>query len=156
MSGSLAQLVRCRRGVAAVEFALVCSLLLLLLGGIADFGLALWAKSRLANAVAQGLQYAYLDPSVPDGVIKDLVEDSSSLAGVVAMVTRHGCYCIEDAPPRLGNSSVNCNSTCPSDNAKAGTYVSITATYSFNAILPGFSTMAATTTVTEAATARIK
>ena len=155
MSGSVSRLMRCRRGVAAVEFALVCSLLLLLVGGIADFGLALWAKNRLASAVAQGLQYAYLNPGVTAGAIKSLVENSSSLAGVVATVTGPAYRCIDGTPPTLG-PPVSDTSTCPSDNTKAGTYVSISAIYSFNAILPGFSTMAATTTVTEAASARIK
>ena len=47
-----------RRGVAALEFALVMPLLMTFFGGVVDLGVAVWSKSCLANAVAQGAECA--------------------------------------------------------------------------------------------------
>jgi Flp pilus assembly protein TadG len=156
MTRLLLPLLRDRRGVAAVEFALVCSLLLIMLGGITDFGLALRDKSRLANAVAQGVQYAYLHASsVTTGQIQSVVQGSSSLSGVTATVTGPACYCITGTTPTLSSAACAPTPTC-ADGTAPGTYVVISATYPFSAILPGFSRMAGTTTITEAATVRIQ
>jgi Flp pilus assembly protein TadG len=147
-------LARDRRGVAAVEFALVASVLFIMLGGIADYGIALWAKSSLANAVAEGVQYAYLYPTATTSQIQTVVQGSSALSPrVVASVTGPACYCINGTTPTLGTAA--CSSTC-ADGSKAGSYVLITATYPYSAFLPGFSGMATSTTLTESATVRVQ
>ena len=161
MMKPVALLLRDRSGVAAVEFALVCTLLLIMLGGITDYGLAILDKSRLANAVAQGVEYAYLHPSSTSSQVQTVVQGSSSLTGVTATVTgpvpTSGpavCYCIAGTPPAL-SAAATCSTNC-ADGSKPGTYVGISATYSYNAILPGFSRLTGTTTITESATARVK
>lgn len=157
MKRTLYALSHDRSGVAAVEFAIVSTLLLILLGGISDFGLALLDKSLLANAVAQGAQYAYLNPTTTSTQIKSVVQGSSSLTGVVGTVTGPACYCITatttpalTAPPTPGT----CTATC-ADGTKPGTYVIISANYTYNAILSGFSGLG-NVTLTEAATVRVQ
>jgi Flp pilus assembly protein TadG len=161
MSGFLSRLRRCRRGVAAVEFALVCTLLMIMLGGITDFGLALLDKSRLANAVARGVQYASLHPSYTSGQIQTAVLHGSSLPSdqslsnhVTAAVSVNACYCITGTPPAL-SAAADCATNC-ADGSKPGTYVVISASYTYAAILPGFSEMTGTKTFSETATARVK
>ena len=155
-----------RSGVAAVEFAIVSTLLLILLGGIADFGLAFLDKSLLANAVAQGVQYAYLNPASTSTQIKSVVQGSSSLwkaaSGTMAAqpavtVTGPACYCVTatatatlTAPPTPGT----CTATC-ADGTKPGTYVIISANYTYNAVLSGFSGLG-NVTINEAATVRVQ
>jgi Flp pilus assembly protein TadG len=154
MSALLSRLIWCRRGVAALEFALVSPILLILLGGIADFGLALWAKSRLASAVAQGGQYAFLaGVGVTASQIQTMVRTTSTLSGVTATTPKPpGYYCLADTPPALTNSTSG--SVC-ADGTNAGFYVQITATYAYPAILPAFSTLASST-LTESTTVRIQ
>ena len=61
------QLRRNERGAAAVEFALVVPLLLLLLWGIVDIGRAFYTLNNLASAVREGARSAAVmatDPTV--------------------------------------------------------------------------------------------
>jgi Flp pilus assembly protein TadG len=143
-----------RRAVASLEFALVLPVLLMFAGGLADFGLALAAKDKLANAVSLGAQYAYLNaPTVTALTIQNLVSSTSSLQGVTVNVTGPACYCITtNSTPAL--TSTACSSTC-SDGTKAGTYVIITASYTYPALMPAYSKLA-NMTLTESRTARIK
>jgi Flp pilus assembly protein TadG len=48
------------RGAAAVEFALVLPLLLLVIGGVVDFGRALYTEIILTNAVREGARAAVM------------------------------------------------------------------------------------------------
>jgi Flp pilus assembly protein TadG len=54
------------RGVAAVEFALVAPILLLLVFGIIDFGLAFHAWDASENAAREGARVGAVDSSVAD------------------------------------------------------------------------------------------
>src|SRR4051812_1485265 len=61
------------RGLAAVEFAIVAPVLLLMLGGLVDFSLAFLSKSQLASSVAVGAEYAFIvGPSVSPAAIKNI------------------------------------------------------------------------------------
>lgn len=51
------------RGAAAVEMAIVLPLLVLLLGGIVDFGRAFYTKNILTNAAREGARAASLSTS---------------------------------------------------------------------------------------------
>lgn len=53
---------RGRAGIALVEFALVAPLLLLLLAGVLDYGMALRTASSVAAAARAGAQYGTSDP----------------------------------------------------------------------------------------------
>jgi Flp pilus assembly protein TadG len=144
-----------QRGVAAVEFALTGTLMFAMLGAVVDFGLAIGAKGRLANAVADGIQYAVLNASngVTTGQIQTIVQNSSLLPHVTATVTGPACYCVTGSTPSL--TAAVCGANC-ADGTTAGSYVSISATYPYTAFMPAFSTLAGTTTLTEAATVRIQ
>ena len=128
-----------RRGVSSIEFALACPTMLLLFCGMADFGMALWDKSMLANAVAQGAYYSYLSGiSVSSTTVKTFVQGASKLSSVSATVTGPSCYCMTGFPAAL--ASATCGSTC-SDTTIAGYYMKITATYTYSSILPAYSTL---------------
>jgi Flp pilus assembly protein TadG len=146
--------LRARRAVAAVEFALVCPVLLMCVGGLADFGLALADRSALAGAVAQGAQYAYLNPStVTASAIQTLVTAGASLTGMTVSVTAPAYGCVTaGAPPTL--TVATATSTCP-DGTSAGSYVTVTARYVYPALMPAYSQLA-NTTLTETATVRIQ
>jgi Flp pilus assembly protein TadG len=146
--------LQARRGVAAIEFALICPMLLMCVGGLADFGMALADRSRLASAVALGAQYAYLNPStVTASAIQTLVAAGASLTGMTTSVTAPAYWCVTaGAPPTL--TTATATTTC-SDGTSAGSYVVITARYSYPALMPAYSKLA-NTTLTETATVRIR
>lgn len=153
---ALHALRRARRGTAALEFALLTPLLLAFLGGVTDFGLVTIARSQLANAVAQGAQYAILTGTdVSPTTIKTLVQKASPLNNLTATVTPAAgaaCYCISGSP--LALVSATCTATCP-DGTAPGEYLTISATYTYNPIMPFYSKMASTT-LTEKAQVRIQ
>jgi Flp pilus assembly protein TadG len=149
-----AHFMRARGGVAAVEFALVCPMLLMCVGGLADFGLALADRSQLAGAVALGAQYAYLNPStVTVSAIQTLVLAGASLPGMTVGVTAPAYWCVTAAaPPVL--TVATATSTCL-DGTGAGSYVTITASYLYSALMPAYSLLV-NTTLTETVTVRIQ
>lgn len=167
-----------RRGIAALEFALIVPVLLLLLGGIVDFGLATLGKSQLTNGVAQGVQYALLQgPSVTAANVKTIVQNGASRSGLAAAVavtvTGPACYCVASAisPPHLCtsgsltsaltsslpvlSSSYACTGTCSSPAVAPGVFVTITARFTYQPLMPFYSKLA-NASVCETGIARLK
>jgi len=65
-------------GVAAVEMALVLPILLVILFGIIDFGLALYTKEVLANASREGARQGirFVTPALTDSDIETITKDT--------------------------------------------------------------------------------
>ena len=72
----LANKSRGSRGAAALEFALVLPILLLVLGGIVDFARAYMELQMMTNAASEGARMAIIstDPSVDDASVTALVK----------------------------------------------------------------------------------
>ena len=142
---------RNRSGTAALEFALVTPVLLLLLGGLLEFGWAVWSDSALGNAVSQASYYAFLTgPGVSTTSIATIAEKASALSGVTATASTPACYCASGTPatPSLATS---CTTTC-ADGTSPGTYTTIVAQYAVPTFLPLFTSP----TITESAMVRLK
>jgi Flp pilus assembly protein TadG len=155
-----------RRGVAAIEFALVAPVLLFFLGGITDFGLLTVGQSQLANGVAQAAQYALLQgPSVSAANVQTMVQSGSSRAGlsatVTAVISGPACYCVTGEPAALVTPSTaltgtfTCTGTCPTSEAAPGAFLTITASFIYQPLMPFYSKLASTT-VPESATVRLQ
>ena len=129
------------RGVAAVEFALVVPLVLLLFGGATDLGLAVWTRGILAGAVSQGAYYAFLSgPTVSPSAISTMVQNVTTLSGVSASATTPATYCASGSPATL--TATPASDTC-ADGTKPGTYTTITASYTMTPMLPAFTGLSA-------------
>jgi hypothetical protein len=155
-----------RRGVAALEFALVAPMLLLLLGGVADFGLFFAGRSQLANGLAQGVQYALRQgPSVSTATVQNIVREGSSLAGVRlpvnVAVAGPECSCTSGFPASLtrmgpvNTADYTCPGTCPTGSAQPGIYMQIVATYNFQPLMPLYSRLTSPVNL-QAATVRLQ
>lgn len=160
-----------RRGIAALEFALIVPVLLLMLGGVADFGLLMVGKGQLANGLAQGVQYALLTgPSVVGtgsgtATVQSVVKSAAALSGVkpavTVTVTGPACYCVSSTYPATLTSAPNplsanaCAGTCPSPAAAPGAFVIINASYAYQPLMPLYSKLA-NTTVSETVTVRVQ
>ncbi len=155
-----------RRGVAAVEFAIVAPVLLLMLGGVTDFGLLMSGKSQLANGVAQGVQYALLvGPSVSSATVKSIVQTGSSRSGVQpavsVTVTGPACYCVSGQPAALSTSSTalsptyTCTGSCPGTTTSPQAFLVIQASYTYQPLMPLYSQLASPT-VAETVTVKLQ
>jgi Flp pilus assembly protein TadG len=139
--------------------------LLLILGGIADFGLIMVGRSRLANGVAQAAQFALLSGAgVSATSITTTVQNGASRAGltqaVTVTVTGPACYCVTGTPARLGTKSTlsashTCTATCPASATGPGTFVTIAAKYAFQPLMP-LSALLSSPTVGQTTTVRLR
>ena len=66
-----------QKGAAAVEFAIILPLLVMLLFGIIEFGIILYDKAMITNASREGARagIVFSDPIIPDSDIKKVVTD---------------------------------------------------------------------------------
>ena len=146
---------RCRRAVAAVQFAICTPVLLLFMAGVVDLGRANYGRARMESAVSAGVQYAYLTgATVTAANVKSMVEAlaDSTLNGatqVVATVTGPGCFCITGAVGSAAMAAQACNTNC-ADGRLSGQFVQISATYTFSPLLPGIANLVPSTLTTTA------
>jgi Flp pilus assembly protein TadG len=70
VSSRVLRLGRDKKGIGAVEFALILPLLILLIVGIAQMGIMYFAHAGLRNLVAEGARYASISPRPTDTAIK--------------------------------------------------------------------------------------
>ncbi len=107
---------RGEQGAAAVEFALVLPMLLLLVLGIADFGLAYQARVELTAAAAEGVRDWALNPVATQATAEQR--------------TREAAVTLEDDDPAT-KEVTTVATTCTT-----GQPTSLTATYQFNYLTP--------------------
>jgi Flp pilus assembly pilin Flp len=70
MMGMLRRFRRDKKGIGAVEFALILPLLILFIVGIAQMGIMYFAHSGLRNLVSEGARFASISPRPTDTAIK--------------------------------------------------------------------------------------
>jgi hypothetical protein len=155
-------LLSSRPGNAYVEFGLLCPLLMTTLGSVADFGLSIWSRARLSDAVSHGAQYAaVVGPGVSGANVQSAVNKSvTPLSGVSVTVTGPACYCISGSPASLSFWSSWANGTCSKAGSCAscntpGLYMQIAATYTYSPIMPFYAKLASAT-LTENAAVRLQ
>ena len=137
---TLPRVAKDQLGLAALEFAISMPVMLLLLGGLTDFSLAFWNKGMLASAVAAGAEYAAIvGPNVSASAIQSIVMQKLSLPTSDVTVTGPACYCVSGTPAAASNQA--CASSCP-NNTVPGTYVVISAKYTYAPLLPYYSSLA--------------
>jgi Flp pilus assembly protein TadG len=154
-----------RRGSAAVEFAVACPVLILMIGGAADYGLAQCQRSQLALAVAAGAEYAYYTgagvitsniTTVIQSTFSSVTSQQSAVSVAYSSVTpgvpSPGWYCITGSGPSVTSSS---SGTVCTDGTSAGYYISMKATYTNTGIMNGFLGLA-NLPMTEQATVKIQ
>ncbi len=90
-------------GAAAIEFALVLPVLLLLLLGMMEFGLALWRQEMMTNATREAARAGIVAsvPRMTDTEIQTVLESRLSTAGIdltTAAITIGGAQGASGAP----------------------------------------------------------
>ena len=151
----LCRLLRCDRGVAAIEFGLSAPVLLAMLVPVADLGFAFSRQQQLRQAVQAGAQYAALHPwnqNAP-AAITGAVTSATSLSGVtVSPAPYQQCGCPSGSGS--GITTANCGSACASGET-AGYYVVISARLPYTPVLP-YSLLGSSTTLSAQSMIRIR
>lgn len=118
-----------RAGTSIVETAILLPAMLLLCCGTMDFARVVYAGIEIASAARAGVQYGALTPGNSgdtSGMAQAALTDAADLGSTVTASASNFCTC--------SGATVDCTSTC-SGIAPEG-YVSVTANYTFNSLLP--------------------
>jgi len=126
-------------GIAAVEFALIAPIMMVLLLGLLDYGIAAYHSMELESAARSGAQYARLDSS-NTALVVTTVKNSTLLdtTKLTVNVTEF-CECSD-------GSSVVCGTTCGVGNVRK--YMQINASYAHTPLfIPGIMTLSGASTI---------
>jgi Flp pilus assembly protein TadG len=146
----LKRLWRCRNGLAALEFVIIAPVLLTICAGAADFGLALRDQMQLNQAVSNGAGYAFAAQQtlaslgkVSPSTVQSAVSASLTLSNVKVTASTPGPYCVQTTGQTTSLAVGSYDTACPSGNP-AGTYMTITAQYTYQPMMPAYSMLAST------------
>ncbi|MDE2183979.1 MAG: pilus assembly protein [Alphaproteobacteria bacterium] len=120
--------VVCTSGAAAIEFAIIGSVLVMLLVCGVDFGLAFYSDMQVQASAEAGAQYAALH-GYNSSAVSTAAVDATPTMGISATSSEF-CGCASGS----GVSSAICQTTC-SDGTTAGIYVSVTASRAYSTLL---------------------
>ncbi len=121
---------RDRRGVAAMEFAVLVPVLVLVALCTADLGLAIYSEMQVQNSAEAGVGYAFLH-GYNATAISSAITSAGQVSGLTASPSpSEFCGC----PGSSGVVSATCGSTCSNGNG-AGTYVTASATLVYHTLI---------------------
>ena len=105
-------LARDNRGNAAVEFALLMPILLLLLSGLIDFGRAFFTSMELENAARAGAQYGFINGADDLSQIEATVRGASSVDDAdLSVATTSFCGCPDGTVQPCAGGDCGCHSS---------------------------------------------
>ena len=151
-TGAVVAIWRERRGIAAVEFALVAPILLALMVGIIDLGFAFSAQIKVQLAAQAGARYAQLH-GFDTAKISTAVTSATALSVSASPAPTQSCGCVSGNSVSLSGTPP-CTTTC-SNGLTAGTYVQVSAQSTYQPILPYVSVLSNPTTLTGQALVRV-
>ena len=121
-----------QKGSSFIEVAILLPVMLLMCCGTMDFARVVYAGIEIANAARAGVQFGALTPGNSgntNGMVQAALNDATDLglSGVTASA-RNFCGC------NSGTGEVSCSAT--TCGATPSGYVSVTANYPFNTLVP--------------------
>jgi Flp pilus assembly protein TadG len=124
------------QGAVLVELAIVCPIFTVIIFGVADFALAMYARMEVDDAVDAGVSYVTASGWNVAGVENAVTSATKATAGSPTSITAtpaptNFCGCATAS----SITSVSCTSTCGSGLAP-GSYVNVNAQWSYSLILP--------------------
>jgi Flp pilus assembly protein TadG len=142
----LRSLRRDRRGVTAVEFAIIAPVMIGMCISVVDFGLGLYTQVQVADAAQAGAAYA-MQKGYNSTAMATVAKASTKLTGLT-VATSQFCGC----PSATGVTTTSCTASC-GDGLTAGTFAQISVAKAYSTLLsyPGLPT---TINMSESAVAR--
>ena len=122
------------RGLAAIEFAGIAMMLVMMAVGTADVGVGFFRKMQVQNAAQAGASYAMAHEFNAASVtrIVSAVQAATNFSGVEAAPLP---YLFDGCPSTTGVISADASSKCP-DGTASGAYVRISARGVYRTIVP--------------------
>lgn len=121
--------LHCRRGTAAVEFALLAPLLIGILAAFTDFGIGAYRHMQVVDAAEAGAQFA-VRQGYNGAAIQTAAAGATSLPSISTSSAQF-CGC----PSGTALDAVGCGTTCPGGGA-AGDYVTVSVQTQYAPLLP--------------------
>jgi Flp pilus assembly protein TadG len=120
--------LRSERGVAALEFAIVSQLLILLLYGMITYGFVFALDHNITQAAAEGARHAISEPTnAPEStIIADAIQDATNHISFAA------------AKPPIGVVTAEIIHNCNGTTGLRCIHVSITYDWRSHPLIPGF------------------
>ena len=137
-------------GIAAIEFAILGSVLCLIVVAVGDLGLGFYSYMQVQNSAQAGAQYAMVH-GFNSTSITTAITSATSVSGITASpAPQQFCGCVSGATV----TAATCGDVC-ADGMSAGTYVSASSVRDYSTLIswPGFSS---TYHQTATSTVRIK
>ena len=116
----LSRLWRARDGLGAIEFGFVAPVLLTLLLGVLDFGMAFWQEMEISNAADAGAQWG-MGNTYDATSISSVAASATNLSGI-SVSSSNPCGCATSS----GVSIYSCSATCP-DSTTPQPYIVVNA-----------------------------
>ncbi len=107
----LSRLSRARDGLGAIEFGFVAPVLLTMLLGILDYGMAFWQEIEISNAADAGAQWA-MQNTYNASSISSVAAAATNLSGI-SVSSSNPCGCASST----GVTMYSCTATCPDNTA---------------------------------------
>ena len=124
-TNKISKTIKCRKGAAAVEFAIIAPLLFTIIFGIIEFGLLFFDKQVITNASREGARYGILwNPTRPT---------DAEIKARVAVYTANNL--VTFGTPGSPTTTISRSGNDPGDA------ITVTVTYNYNfLLLPNFVT----------------
>jgi Flp pilus assembly protein TadG len=114
------RLWRATEGLGAVELGFIAPVLLTLLLGVADFGMAFWQQMEISNAADAGAQWGMANPYNSASITT--VAQSATNMSTVTVDPTNPCGCATSTGVAGGYGTPPSCTTCP-DGSTAQTYI---------------------------------
>ncbi len=118
-------------GNSAIEFAFIAPVVILMMIGVVDFGLATWRNMQVHSAAQAGAQYAMAHGFNPAGITAAVTNATAYPDVTVTPAPNQFCGC----PSADGVTAASCTASCPTGGA-AGAYVTVSAQATYTPLLP--------------------
>jgi Flp pilus assembly protein TadG len=141
-----------RKGTAAVEFALLAPILMTLLAGVVEIGMAAYQAMQVQAAVEAGALYAAKYGASNLSGITQAVLNATGTAGITASPAPL-VFCGCPSATGVVSQNSNCTTVC-SDGTAPGEYVKVSAVIAHQTLMP-FLNLPIPTTITASSTVRV-
>jgi len=124
-------------GLGAIEFAFIAPVLLTMLLGVLDFGVAFWQQMEIANAADAGVQWGMSNP-YNEGSIRSVVQAATSLSVPADNISpSNPCGCATSTGITTGYGTPPSCTACP-DASTAKPYIVVNAQICYSTLFPSW------------------
>ena len=131
----LARIAHADRGLAAVEFGLIAPVLIMLVLGLFDFGLAYRQQLNVNAAAEAGASYAVTNGFNATQISSAVTSSVAGIQSSPAPTEFCGCPNATSGITQSSSPTPPCVVHCP-DGSSPGVYVSVTALLSYTTVVP--------------------